>query len=118
VSLCSLLTFVLEMDRTARRAKRTLAVLSPDYLHALYTQPEWAAAFAQDPTGERGSLLPVRSRQVAASAPPAIGSRSAQVSLSADAATGPQPTLLARESRTAPPASKSGCLSLRSLRLA
>lgn len=33
---------------------------SPDYLQALYTQPEWAAAFAQDPTGEKGLLIPVR----------------------------------------------------------
>ena len=28
----------------------TLAVLSEDYLEALYTQPEWAAAFALDLT--------------------------------------------------------------------
>jgi len=52
--------FVIEMQRAAEQARRTIAVLSPDYLQALYTQPEWAAAFAQDPTGEKGTLLPVR----------------------------------------------------------
>ena len=52
--------FVLEMNQAASETKRTIAVLSPDYLNALCTQPEWAAAFAQDPTGEKGTLLPVR----------------------------------------------------------
>src|SRR6266542_5173768 len=52
--------FVLEMDRASRKAQRTIAVLSPAYLESLYTRPEWAAAFAQDPTGERGALVPVR----------------------------------------------------------
>jgi len=54
--------FVLEMQRAATEAARTIAVLSPDYLAARFTQPEWAAAFAQDPTGEKGTLLPVRVR--------------------------------------------------------
>jgi len=52
--------FVHDMQRAAAEAERTIAVLSPDYLASLYTQPEWAAAFAQDPTGEKGPLLPVR----------------------------------------------------------
>ncbi|MBI3697510.1 MAG: TIR domain-containing protein, partial [Acidobacteria bacterium] len=55
--------FVLEMQKAASEAQRTIAVLSPDYLTSLFTQPEWAAAFAQDPTGEKGTLLPVRVRQ-------------------------------------------------------
>ncbi|HUK42855.1 MAG TPA: FxSxx-COOH system tetratricopeptide repeat protein [Candidatus Bathyarchaeia archaeon] len=55
--------FVLEMDRAAKEAERTIAVLSPDYLTALYTQPEWAAAFAQDPTGEKRTLIPMRVRE-------------------------------------------------------
>ena len=54
--------FVLEMQRAATEAERTIAVLSNEYLNALYTQPEWAAAFVQDPTGKRGALLPVRVR--------------------------------------------------------
>ena len=54
--------FVIDMQRAAAEAERTIAVLSPDYLASLYTQPEWAAAFAQDPTGEKGTVLPVRVR--------------------------------------------------------
>jgi hypothetical protein len=52
--------FVLEMQRAASEAERTIAILSPDYLDAFYTWPEWAAAFARDPTGKKGTLLPVR----------------------------------------------------------
>ena len=37
--------FVLEMQKAATDAKRTIAVLSPNYLAAEFTQPEWAAAF-------------------------------------------------------------------------
>jgi tetratricopeptide (TPR) repeat protein len=51
---------VLEMHKGAVECERTIAVLSNDYLQALYTQPEWAAAFALDPTGKKGILLPVR----------------------------------------------------------
>src|SRR5439155_1839426 len=52
--------FVLKMQEAASAATRTIAVLSNNYLDALYTQPEWAAAFVQDPTSKRGALLPVR----------------------------------------------------------
>jgi len=52
--------FVLEMQKASENASRTIAVLSPDYLNAVYPQPEWTAAFVQDPTGEKGTLLPVR----------------------------------------------------------
>lgn len=55
--------FVLGMQRAASQSKRTIAVLSEYYLDARFTQPEWAAAFVQDPTGERGILLPVRVRK-------------------------------------------------------
>ncbi|MDX1524618.1 MAG: toll/interleukin-1 receptor domain-containing protein, partial [Anaerolineae bacterium] len=52
--------FVLDMQQAAEEAERTIAILSQNYLDALYTQPEWAAAFAQDPTGAQKTLLPVR----------------------------------------------------------
>jgi hypothetical protein len=55
--------FVLEMQQAAAEATRIIAVLSPDYVAARFTQPEWAAGFAQDPTGERGALVPVRVRE-------------------------------------------------------
>ena len=53
------LNFVIEMQRAAADVERTIAVLSPDYLTALYTQPEWAAAFVQDPTSAQRRLIPV-----------------------------------------------------------
>jgi hypothetical protein len=55
--------FVLEMDEATKDAHRTIAILSPDYLKALYTKPEWAAAFAQDPTGKDRKLIPIRVRE-------------------------------------------------------
>lgn len=55
--------FVLEMQKATTEAQRTIAVLSPDYLNSLFTQPEWAVAFAQDPTGAKRTLLTVRVRE-------------------------------------------------------
>ncbi|NTV25814.1 MAG: toll/interleukin-1 receptor domain-containing protein [Chlorobiaceae bacterium] len=52
--------FILEMHRAAIETERTLAVLSPRYLDALYTHPEWAAALVQDPIGNKRLLIPVR----------------------------------------------------------
>jgi TIR domain len=51
--------FVLEMQKAASEADRTIMVLSPDYLKSQFTSPEWAAAFVQDPQGIRRKLLPV-----------------------------------------------------------
>ncbi len=56
--------FILAMQKAATEAKRTIAVLSPDYVSAIFTQPEWAAAFVQDPTGSKRQLIPVRVRPV------------------------------------------------------
>ncbi|HRW82648.1 MAG TPA: NB-ARC domain-containing protein [Methanothrix sp.] len=55
--------FVLETNRASIETERTIAVLSPNYMNALYTQSEWAVAFAGDPTGEKRKLLPVRVRE-------------------------------------------------------
>jgi hypothetical protein len=52
--------FVLEMQKAALAAQKTIAVVSEDYLKSAFTQPEWAAAFAQDPQGQKGTLIPVR----------------------------------------------------------
>src|SRR5262245_23759169 len=54
--------FVLEMDRAHSQSRRTLAVLSPDYLTSRFTAPEWAARFAEDATSEHDMLIPVRVR--------------------------------------------------------
>ncbi|PSR16924.1 hypothetical protein C8255_15340 [filamentous cyanobacterium CCP3] len=52
--------FILDMQRAAEESHRTIMVLSEDYLKAKYTQPEWAAAFKQDPTAEERRLIPIR----------------------------------------------------------
>ncbi len=52
--------FVVQMDRALTLAPRMIAVLSPQYLSSLYTQPEWASAFRHDPKGEQSLLIPVR----------------------------------------------------------
>ena len=52
--------FVLEMQKAATECEATIAVLSENYLHAQYPQPEWAAAFAQDPTGKKRQIIPIR----------------------------------------------------------
>jgi hypothetical protein len=52
--------WVMKMDSAMQEAERTIAVLSPHYLKAMFTQAEWANAFRLDPTGERDLLIPVR----------------------------------------------------------
>ena len=52
--------FVHEMHRAAASADRTVAVLSPAYFGSRFGAAEWRAAFAADPTGELGLLVPVR----------------------------------------------------------
>src|SRR3954467_10782549 len=51
--------FVLEMDRAHTQSRRTVAILSPDYLTSHFTAPEWAARFAEDATSEHDLLVPV-----------------------------------------------------------
>jgi hypothetical protein len=54
--------FALRMNEAAEHSGRTLIVLSPDFLASPFAASEWAEAFARDPTGQSGSLLPVRVR--------------------------------------------------------
>ena len=57
--------FILEMDKAHAQSRRTIAVLSPDYLASRFAAPEWAARFAQDATSEHDLLIPVRVRPCA-----------------------------------------------------
>lgn len=50
------------LNMQAALAGRTLVLLSPAYLSSRQAQAEWAAAFAEDPGGKRGRLVPVRIR--------------------------------------------------------
>jgi len=52
--------FVLEMQKAAEGTRKTLIVLSDHYLKADYTQPEWTAAFVDDPRGDQRKLIPLR----------------------------------------------------------
>ncbi|MEE6306910.1 toll/interleukin-1 receptor domain-containing protein [Plantactinospora veratri] len=54
--------FLHEMHKAAKSAQRTVAVLSPDYFGSAFSEAEWRAAFAKDPSGELGLLVPVRVR--------------------------------------------------------
>jgi TIR domain len=54
--------FVLEMQKAASEAERTIMVLSSDYLQSQFASPEWAAAFAQDPQGLARKLVPIMVR--------------------------------------------------------
>ena len=55
--------FVLDMQRAAAESQKTIAVLSESYLKSSFTQPEWAAAFAQDPHSLERKLIPVRVKE-------------------------------------------------------
>lgn len=52
--------FIREIQKAAKAAQRTIAVLSEDYLAASFARPEWAAALAQDAQRLARQLLPVR----------------------------------------------------------
>ncbi|MBN9485877.1 MAG: toll/interleukin-1 receptor domain-containing protein [Alphaproteobacteria bacterium] len=52
--------FVLEMHKAATTAKRTIAVLSPDYPASRFGAAEWATAFSTDPDSVKRILVPVR----------------------------------------------------------
>lgn len=52
--------FILEMHRAAQETEATVLVLSQNYLDAEYTYPEWAAAFVDDPQGNKRKLIPFR----------------------------------------------------------
>jgi len=56
--------FLHQMQQSTQQAARTIAVLSPSYLGSAFGEAEWRAAFASDPTGEQGLLLPVRVAEV------------------------------------------------------
>jgi len=56
--------WVHEMQNAMSTAERVVAVLSPDYLNSAYGEAEWRALYAQDPSGERRQLLPVRVREI------------------------------------------------------
>jgi tetratricopeptide (TPR) repeat protein len=57
------MNFVTEMQKGATESSRILIILSQQFLESGFTQAEWTAAFAKDPTGEHGILIPIRVAQ-------------------------------------------------------
>lgn len=55
--------WIARMHDGTRRAARTVAVLSPDYLASQYGSAEWQAAWAANPDGSDRRLLTVRVRE-------------------------------------------------------
>jgi hypothetical protein len=56
--------WVHSMASVSDRSERTVILLSPAYFKSPLNEAEWRVAFARDPTGERGTLLPVRIAEV------------------------------------------------------
>jgi hypothetical protein len=54
------MNFVTEMEKGSAEYSRTLLVLSQQFLESGFTKAEWTSAFAKDPTGKNGLLIPVR----------------------------------------------------------
>src|SRR5260370_12101160 len=54
------MNFVSEMQKGATECGHTIIVLSPQFLESKFTESEWTSAFANDPNGELGLLIPVR----------------------------------------------------------
>ena len=52
--------FILDMQAATANTDQTIMVLSENYLNAKYTQPEWAAAFTDDPESQARKLIPIR----------------------------------------------------------
>src|SRR6202140_3966761 len=52
--------WAIKMQEGATECNRILAVLSPCFFESKFTSAEWTSAFAKDPTGELGHLIPVR----------------------------------------------------------
>jgi cell division protein FtsB len=52
--------FVLEMENAITQSDRIIAVISKNYIESISTMSEWQSSFAQDPTGRKRILLPIR----------------------------------------------------------
>jgi TIR domain/NB-ARC domain len=96
------MNFVHKMHEAIQQVERTIAVLSTNYLEALYTYPEWEAAFQQDPRGEKGILVPVRIQECK---PPGLLGPISYIDLVGLDETAAHQTLLdgVRQSRNKPP---------------
>ena len=89
-----------EMQHATATAERVAAVLSATYLRSSHGEAEWRAFYAEDPSGERGLLLPVRVDEVD---PPGLLKTRVYVDLVGEDAAGARKALLAAASPAALP---------------
>lgn len=52
--------FISEMQKGLVQVEKVIAVISPEYMQSGFTEAEWTAAFAKDPTGKNRNLITVR----------------------------------------------------------
>ncbi len=52
--------FILNMHQAIQETRKTLVILSPAYMDSIYGKLEWSAVLAQDPTGKKRLLTPIR----------------------------------------------------------
>jgi hypothetical protein len=57
------LNFVHEMDEAIRLARRTLVLISPNYMESRWAALEWHAVLAKDPTHKKRLIIPLRVAQ-------------------------------------------------------
>jgi len=84
--------FLHEMERATSSAHRTITVLSGDYAESAFGEAEWRVAFAKDPSGEKGLLVPVK---VAPCTPPSLLASRVYIDLTGKAALEARDALLA-----------------------
>lgn len=54
---------ILETHKAVSQCERTIVLLSPQYIAAMYASPDWTVAFLENETGEKPRLLPIRVQQ-------------------------------------------------------
>ena len=52
--------FIEKMNEASKECECTIAVISQNYVDALYTHPEWHAALREDPRSLKRKLIPIR----------------------------------------------------------
>jgi hypothetical protein len=52
--------FPIEMHQALQKTERMIAVCSEAYLESIFSAPEWASVFSQDPQGQENKLVPVK----------------------------------------------------------
>ena len=61
--------FIVEMHKAVQQTRKTIVLISPDYLASSYERSEWNAALTADARGETRRLLPVRIHETEISEP-------------------------------------------------